>query len=69
MQKKSIKIPNINCGHCVRTIENELSALDNVITVKADETTKKVDITWDEPQTWDNIMLLLAEINYPVPTE
>ena len=66
MQKKSIKIPNINCSHCVRTIENELSALDHVVKVKAYETTKMIEISWNEPQTWENIKTLLAEINYPV---
>jgi copper chaperone CopZ len=69
MHKKSINIPNISCGHCVRTIETELNTLDHVISVKADENTKMVDISWDEPQSWDNIKALLIEINYPTADE
>jgi copper chaperone CopZ len=66
MHKKKFKVANISCGHCVRTIESELSDLDNVNSVKADESTKMVEISWKEPQTWENIKSLLNEINYPV---
>lgn len=69
MPSKKVTIPNINCGHCVRTIEMELSALDNVNSVKADESTKMVDVSWEEPQTWENIKSVLTEINYPVAEE
>ena len=69
MPNKSATIPNISCGHCVRTIETELSLLENVTSVKADETTKMVEVEWTEPQSWDNIKLLLAEINYPAAEE
>jgi copper chaperone CopZ len=65
MQQKSVKIPNISCGHCVRTIENEINALENIDTVKADENSKIVSVSWNEPQSWDNIRALLEEINYP----
>jgi copper chaperone CopZ len=65
MHNKSISVPNISCSHCVHTIESELNALDNIISVKANEDTKIVDVTWNDPQTWDNIKKLLIEINYP----
>ena len=65
MNKKTFKVPNISCGHCVRTIETELKTLDNVISVKVDEGTKMVTISWEEPQTWENIKSLLSELNYP----
>ncbi len=66
MLNKTVKIPNISCGHCVRTIESELRDLDHVTSVKADEVSKMVDISWEEPQTWEKIKSLLEEINYPV---
>ena len=69
MHNRSVSIPNISCGHCVRTIESELSALDNIVSVKAHEDTKIVDITWNDPQTWENIKSLLTEINYPIVEE
>lgn len=66
MPNKSVAIPNISCGHCVRTIETELKSLDHVLSVKADESTKIVEVSWEAPQTWENIKSLLLEINYPV---
>jgi copper chaperone CopZ len=66
MPNKSVSIPNISCGHCVRTIETELKSLDHLLSVKADESTKIVEVSWEEPQTWENIKSLLLEINYPV---
>ncbi len=65
MNKKQVKIPGISCGHCVRTIETELGALENVLSVKADENSKMMDVSWDDPQNWENIKALLIEINYP----
>lgn len=69
MHTKSVSIPNISCGHCVRTIETELVALDNVVSAKANEDTKIVDVSWNDPQSWENIKSLLAEINYPAVDE
>jgi len=63
--QKTINVPGINCGHCVRTIETELSELENIASVKADDKAKTVDVTWNEPQTLDQIKALLKEINYP----
>ena len=65
MHTRSVNIPNISCGHCVRTIETELNMLENIVSVKASEESKTVDVTWKDPQTWENIKSLLAEINYP----
>jgi copper chaperone CopZ len=65
MQTKTVKVPNISCGHCVRTIENEVGELNGVISVSASETSKLLTVEWNEPQTWENIQALLQEINYP----
>jgi len=65
MQKKTVVVPNINCGHCIRTIETAVSALPNVVSVHADEQNKTVEISWNEPQSWSAIKSLLEEINYP----
>lgn len=65
MNKKQVKIPGISCGHCVRTIESEVSALENVQSAKANEVSKTLDVSWDDPQNWENIKSLLIEINYP----
>ena len=65
MQTKTVTVPNISCGHCVNTIQNEVSELAGVVSVKAEEATKQVTISWQEPQTWNEISALLEEIEYP----
>jgi len=58
-------VPAISCGHCTHTIETEVGELQGVQSVKADEATKQVVITFDDPASEENIKSLLAEINYP----
>ncbi len=65
MTTKTFVVPNISCGHCTHTIENEVSELAGVKEVQADEATKEVTVTWDTPATWSEIESLLKEINYP----
>ena len=61
----SFTVPGISCGHCVHTIKTELSELLGVKSVTADETTKKVVVTFDAPATPEALEKLLVEINYP----
>ena len=58
-------VPAISCGHCTHTIETEVGELQGVQSVKAEEATKKVTITFDAPADEAKIKALLAEINYP----
>lgn len=58
-------VPAISCAHCTHTIETEVGELKGVQSVKADVTTKKVVITFDEPANEKVIKGLLAEIDYP----
>jgi copper chaperone len=66
MTTVTYSIPAISCGHCTHTIETELGDLQGIQSVKADEATKKVEITFDAPADEQKIKALLAEINYPV---
>jgi len=59
-------VPAIHCGHCTHTIEMEVGEIQGVQSVKAEEDTKKVTITFDAPADEVKIKNLLAEINYPV---
>lgn len=65
MQKETLTVPNIACGHCVSTIESELAELDGVTSVKADAATKTVTVRWDSPASMERIRATLTEINYP----
>ena len=58
-------IPAISCGHCTHTIETEVGEIQGVQSVKADEATRQVVISFDDPANEDGIKSLLAEINYP----
>ena len=66
MNKVTLSVPNINCNHCVNTIETELSDLDGVMTVEANSVTKQVNVEFDDPANLEGLKILLAEINYPV---
>lgn len=66
MAVKTVVVPNISCMHCVHTIQNEVSELEGVTKVVAEQESKKVTVEWNEPPaSWDKIKALLEEINYP----
>ena len=66
MKNVTYSIPNISCGHCVHTIQSEVSELEGVQVVRASAETKKVTIQYDAPASEEQIITLLKEINYPV---
>lgn len=65
MQTKTFEVPNISCGHCVMTIQNEVGDLAGVSKVQADQNSRLVTVEWGDPATWEQIQALLVEINYP----
>lgn len=65
MSTVTFNIPNISCGHCVNTIQMEVSELPGVETVVASADSKSATVTFDAPATEESIKSLLVEINYP----
>ena len=65
MTTVTYSIPNISCGHCVHTIQTELSDLAGVKTVKADKDTRLVEVIFDAPASEEKIKELLVSIDYP----
>jgi copper chaperone CopZ len=65
MTTVTYSIPAIHCGHCTHTIEMEVGDLQGIQSVKADQATKRVQISFEAPATEEKIKALLAEINYP----
>ena len=65
MEKQTLSIPNISCGHCVMAIQNELREMGGVLSVKGDPDNKSITVTWDSPATLNAIQDKLKEINYP----
>ena len=66
MKTVNYSVPNISCMHCVHTIQTELADMQGVQSVKADQTSKMVEIVFHAPASEEKIKTLLAEINYPV---
>ena len=66
MTTKTVNVPNISCGHCTMTIEREVGELGGVESVKAEQETKNVTISWDPDATvWVVIEDTMKEINFP----
>ena len=65
MANKTVTVPGISCGHCVATIEREVADLAGVSSVKAEQSSREVTISWD-PDTTDWVVIedLMKEINY-----
>jgi copper chaperone CopZ len=64
--KVTYSIPNINCGHCVHTIQSELIDLPGVRSVKADQYLRNATIEFEPPASEEKIKALLESIEYPV---
>lgn len=65
MEKQTLTVPNITCGHCVMSIKNELSELEGITKVDGDPENKSITVEWESPVTLDKIKNTLKEINYP----
>lgn len=65
MEKRIFQIPAISCGHCTRTIENELKELEGISQVESNIAEKSVTVAWQAPATLEKIVATLKEINYP----
>jgi copper chaperone CopZ len=65
MEKQTLSIPNISCGHCVMSIKNELSEIEGVHSVGGDADAKSIVVEWDAPATLEILKDRLSEINYP----
>jgi len=63
--EKTFTVPNISCGHCVNTIQNELSELDNVHRVDGNAEQKLITVEWSSPLTEEEIRNILETINCP----
>jgi copper chaperone CopZ len=65
MEQKTLSVPNISCGHCVRSIQNELGEIEGVHAVEGDPEARTIRVEWDAPATLEIVKERLKEINYP----
>jgi copper chaperone CopZ len=69
MEKRTVNIPAISCGHCIMTIKRELGGLKGVSSLEGDEKTRTLTIKWENPATWEKIADTLKELGYPAVEE
>ncbi len=65
MPEKTVKIPDMSCGHCLMTIKREAGEVAGVTSVDGDVNSKDVTIKWDAPAEWDTIAAALKDAGYP----
>jgi copper ion binding protein len=65
MEKQTLSVPNISCGHCVMAIKKELTTMKGVSKVDGDPGKKTISVEFDAPATIDKIKETLKDINYP----
>ncbi|MDP8208757.1 MAG: heavy metal-associated domain-containing protein [Candidatus Electryonea clarkiae] len=65
MENNKVILPDISCGHCLSTVQRELTEMEGIQSVTGDVESKVVEIIWSAPATWSGIISLLEEIGYP----
>ncbi len=67
MEKVTLNVEGMSCGHCVKAVEGSVGALNGVSSVKVDLDNKKVDIEFNEAQvTIDAIKETIDDQGYEV---
>lgn len=67
MATSVLSVPTISCGHCENTINEALTPLEGVSSVRVDIPTKKVTVEYDPATTnVERFKEALAEEEYPV---
>lgn len=65
-----LSVPDVSCGHCVRTVNGALGALQGVELVETDVPTKSVHVRYNASQVeLENIEAALDDAGYPVAKE
>lgn len=57
-------IPQINCGHCINTIKNEIGEIEGAEFVSGDPLAKTVVINYDTEGTLEKVKSMLVEIGF-----
>jgi copper chaperone len=67
LARAQLRVPDMSCDHCVRTITNTLSPLAGVASVSVDLPSKRVEVSYDPHQVSIAEMAdALAAEDYPV---
>ncbi len=67
MAEKTLKVPDMSCGHCKAAVEGELNKLSGVKHSKADVEKGTVEVTYDEGTvTTEHLTDAIEEAGYTV---
>ncbi len=66
MDELTLRAPAISCGHCARTIQEELTAIPGICAVEVDVESKRVQVRFETPVTAEVIEAALADLGFPV---
>lgn len=67
MEKVTLNVEGMSCGHCVKAVEGSVGALNGVSTVKVDLENKKVDVEFNQDEvTLDVIKESIDDQGYEV---
>ncbi len=67
MEKVTLNVEGMSCGHCVKAVEGSVGALNGVSSVKVDLENKKVDVEFNKDEvTLDTIKETIDDQGYEV---
>jgi copper chaperone len=67
MEKVTLNVEGMSCGHCVKAVEGSVGALNGVSTVRVDLENKKVDVEFNQDEvTLDVIKETIDDQGYEV---
>jgi copper chaperone len=64
----TFQVAGMTCGHCVSSVESEVSAIDGVHTVDVDLASGRLTVTSDTPVDPDAVRSAVEEAGYEVVT-
>lgn len=62
----TFQVQGMSCGHCVNSVQSEVSTIDGVTAVDVDLTTGQVTVTSDTPIDPNAVTAAVAEAGYEV---
>ncbi|MCM3741540.1 copper chaperone CopZ [Oceanobacillus luteolus] len=67
MQKQTLNVTGMSCGHCQASVEGALKGLDGVSAVEVDLNSGKVEVTYDESKvSLENMKEAVEDQGYDV---
>ena len=62
----TFQVQGMSCGHCVNSVQSEVSAIEGVTAVDVDLTTGQVTVTSDTPIDTNAVTAAVEEAGYEV---